>query len=220
MDISHSDLIKRGVKYWSNKRFRTILYECPGIGLLEIPDIIAWKSNSINSVLTEVKVSRQDFRGDLKKPFREFPEAGMGRLRYYLAPKGLVKKGELPLNWGLLEFTGKIIRRKVEAIPFDRYNRNDEILLLISASSRYNVQRAIIKQRQQLALKVVYYFSMFWDSNNLQDLDNCRDFKDSLYLLLSHANPKLLKDIRFYKISTRDIIEIIKRHVKNQSLNQ
>ncbi|KKK54365.1 hypothetical protein LCGC14_3085490, partial [marine sediment metagenome] len=65
----------------------------------EIPDALGFASRK--STLIECKASRSDFLSDKKKSFRQKPDEGMGCLRYYLTPPGLVDPDELPENWGL-----------------------------------------------------------------------------------------------------------------------
>ncbi len=76
----------------------------------EMPDAIGWKK-ACHSVLVECKLSRGDFLADRDKPFRKKPEIGIGCERYYLAARGLIKVGELPAGWGLLEVGGREIER-------------------------------------------------------------------------------------------------------------
>lgn len=84
----------------------------------EVPDAIGFRSTGHydGSVVIECKTSRSDFLVDLKKnhrqdawgeEFRDDGIPGMGKWRYFLAPKGLIKKEELPARWGLLEVTPK-----------------------------------------------------------------------------------------------------------------
>ena len=72
----------------------------------EVPDAIGWKK-ACHSVLVECKVSRADFLVDREKPFRQKPETGVGCERFYLAPRRLIKPGELPHGWGLIEVLGQ-----------------------------------------------------------------------------------------------------------------
>jgi len=74
----------------------------------EMPDAIGWKQ-ACHSVLIECKVTRNDFLADREKPFRQKPEKGVGSERFYLTPSGLVKVGELPAGWGLLEYRRGLI---------------------------------------------------------------------------------------------------------------
>jgi hypothetical protein len=74
-------------------------------------------------VLVEGKVSRADFLADRDKPFRQKPEMGVGCERYYLAPRGLIRTGELPGGWGLLEVCG----REIERVKASAKNLRSEI---------------------------------------------------------------------------------------------
>lgn len=71
----------------------------------EIPDVIGFYNGG--SKLIECKASRADFFADRAKMFRKHPAQGMGTIRYYCCPKGLLKKEELPEGWGLLEVDEK-----------------------------------------------------------------------------------------------------------------
>lgn len=50
----------------------------------------------------EAKTSLNDFRADLKKPFRVYPQNGMGLYRYYICEPGVITEDDLPERWGLL----------------------------------------------------------------------------------------------------------------------
>lgn len=77
----------------------------------EIPDAIGFSDSydMKGSTVIEVKVTRSDFLADRKKPHRQEgqEEIGMGNWRYYMAPEGLIKVGELPAGWGLIEVNGR-----------------------------------------------------------------------------------------------------------------
>lgn len=70
--------------------------------LTEKPDALGYLSPK-RTILIECKISRADFKADAKKPWRKEPETGVGRWRYYMAPRGLLQPDELPDRWGLLE---------------------------------------------------------------------------------------------------------------------
>jgi len=99
----------------------------------ETPDAIGW--TSVNSILVECKASRSDFKADARKPFRVRGE-GMGELRYYMTPEGMVQPEELPEGWGLLEVavTGKI--RVLREAMIKCAMKNWEVIVLISALRR------------------------------------------------------------------------------------
>lgn len=71
----------------------------------EQPDVLGITSYG-KSILVEVKVSRSDFRADFKKPWRK-DGAGIGDVRVYLVPEGLVNVDEVPYGWQLWEIYGK-----------------------------------------------------------------------------------------------------------------
>lgn len=82
----------------------------------ECPDVLGIQSGT-NTVLIEVKVTRSDFLADRKKPFRIYPEKGMGTFRFYLCPQGLIKPEELPLNWGLI-YVSALGKAKCNVNPY------------------------------------------------------------------------------------------------------
>jgi len=83
----------------------------------EFPDIIGFGSGG-HSVLVEVKASRNDFLGEQKrKKFRVNPELGMGTQRFYFTVPGVIKEGELPKGWGLVEI-GKQCKPRVVYNPY------------------------------------------------------------------------------------------------------
>ena len=113
MSLSHGDLcvIAKGFLMKSFSRgghgCRVATME-PKISFLdgESPDAIGFRVSSPSygggSVVVECKTSRSDFLSDRKKPHRISPSSGMGRFRYYLCPKDMISREELPDGWGLL----------------------------------------------------------------------------------------------------------------------
>jgi len=122
----------------------------------ECPDVIGWRDG--HSVLIECKASRADFLADRKKCFRKNPALGMGDVRLYLAPAGVISVDELPTGWGLLVAHGRTIEiasayprqyemksygvtrktRKAVAwwpLPFEG-NKRCETVMLVSALAR------------------------------------------------------------------------------------
>ena len=141
MPLTHSELIKHAEK-WLKKpcsnnielgnighpRCSLILSELVTISA-EIPDCIGWHSNL--SILIECKTSVQDFKADFKKPFRIYPELGMGNQRYFLAEKGILNIKDIPEKWGLLEIENKKIVISKYA-QWQECNKNNEIIMLLS----------------------------------------------------------------------------------------
>jgi len=54
------------------------------------------------STLIETKMTKADFKADARKPFRSCESKGIGQLRYYACPEGVIKPEELPKKWGLI----------------------------------------------------------------------------------------------------------------------
>jgi hypothetical protein len=84
-----------------------------------------WMSSGLALHGYEVKVSRSDWLRELAEPAKA--EAFLRFVDYFwiAAPKGIVREGELPDGWGLLETTGRALRcsvkaRRGESKPLDR----------------------------------------------------------------------------------------------------
>ena len=109
----HTQLIERAVEWLRGSYKCGIILSEQYCATGEVPDVIAWKG-FCKSVLVECKVSRADFLVDASKPFRQRPEEGMGSQRFYIAPAGVIRAGELPKHWGLLELRGREVRMVVK----------------------------------------------------------------------------------------------------------
>ena len=110
-NITHSELVEIGRNFLlKNLKYGIVTTEL-STAARETPDIFGLRS--YYSIVIECKVSRADFLKDKKKPFRQFPEQGMGNFRLFLCPDGLILKEELPQKWGLLYWTGKRIKKIV-----------------------------------------------------------------------------------------------------------
>ena len=105
--MTHAQLVEKAVHWLRRYRCGVVLSE-QACASGEMPDAIGWK-RACHSVLVECKVTRSDFLADRAKPFRLKAEQGVGCERFYLVCAGLVRREELPANWGLLELRrGKI----------------------------------------------------------------------------------------------------------------
>ena len=99
--MKHKELVRLGKLWLRRNGCAVVVTEITNTSSLETPDIIGFRY--MESIVIEVKTSRADFLADRKKAFRQNPAEGMGNIRYYLVPKGLVKRNELPSRWSLLE---------------------------------------------------------------------------------------------------------------------
>jgi hypothetical protein len=130
--MTHSELVE-AARRWLWKTCSVVITEMAH-GEREEPDAIGWHGTFCT--LVECKASIEDFRRDALKPFRDYPEDGLGRHRYYCAPKGLLRPSMLPALWGLLEWDGKRMRLTKKAEIQPEHNRRGEISLLLSALRR------------------------------------------------------------------------------------
>lgn len=141
--MTHSDLIEIGRK-WLSRPWRTASIEGHGACSViltdittsnpETPDVIGWSGNKCT--LIECKTSISDFRADLKKPFRVYPEQGLGHKRYYLAPGNIIPVNELPKGWGLLEVDEGQKVTCICASSLFKSNSSAETMILLSVLRR------------------------------------------------------------------------------------
>jgi hypothetical protein len=110
--ITHADLVVRARK-WLYNRCTVVLTEYRSYSPV-IPDAIGF--NNAHSIVVECKISREDFKADLKKPHRQFVNQ-LGNYRYYLVLPHTVCSGDVPDNWGLLYVTDKKILT-IKKAPF------------------------------------------------------------------------------------------------------
>ena len=105
--MTHSQLVQKAVEWLRAYRCGVVLSEQACISG-EMPDAIGWK-RACHSVLVECKISRADFLADRGKRSRQEPDTGVGCERFYLVPKEMVRTGELPVGWGLLEYHNRSV---------------------------------------------------------------------------------------------------------------
>lgn len=105
-DITHDELVQVGERWLrNNKSCGVVLPEVYVKTLPEEPDVIGWCRRGKRSILIECKASRGDFLSDMNKSHRHTGD-NMGNHRYYLVPKNLISKDEVPKGWGLLYYNG------------------------------------------------------------------------------------------------------------------
>lgn len=135
--MTHSEITTKAAKWLRNHSQNIIIPNCSLVitelvsatPTGEIPDIIGWCSWA--SVLIEVKTSKSDFFRDKSKPFRAFKDMGMGELKYYICPTGIILIDEVPEYWGLLYIDENYnITIEKEAVRHDANLRSERALLL------------------------------------------------------------------------------------------
>jgi len=88
---AHEELVRIAVQWLrGTKKCSVVLSEMASMAM-ERPDAIGWRASVTQSIVVECKANIYDFWGDSKKPFRVHPYMGMGILRYYIVPEGMVK---------------------------------------------------------------------------------------------------------------------------------
>lgn len=122
--MTHDDLVKFSVCY-----ARELGFPLSIAGLVtanrsgEIPDVLAFRGGG-DSLLIECKVSRSDFLRDLRKPFRQAYETGMGAYRMYVTLPNVVPQSFIDQSrWLVVEYDGAEI---VKRTPFKSLAVEDE----------------------------------------------------------------------------------------------
>lgn len=131
--MTHAELVEVAARWLRSQRCKPVFTEINCWATSESPD--AFGVNSKGSIVVECKASVSDFYADRRKEFRLDPAKGMGRLRYYLCPFGLISPDRLTLadGWGLLWVNNKgRVYVKKESNEFTQAS-NDECLLMRSA---------------------------------------------------------------------------------------
>lgn len=152
--MAHKELVNKAAK-WLRTTNRNIHFRCSIViaelvtANSEVPDVLGFRYGS--SVLIECKASRADFLSDKKKYFRREPENGMGDVRYFFAPKGLISEEELPEGWGLLECSSmsSSVRLKKESEGFKNADKHAEVIMLASVIRRLEISTAVFVQREE-----------------------------------------------------------------------
>ena len=114
--MTHAELVKKAERWlMKTKGCAFVLTELSSYTPNgETPDAIGWKGNL--TILVECKVSRSDFLSDKRKSFRRNPDRGMGNVRYFMTPKGLLSAhdfSDMYTRWGLVEVNSKGTARQV-----------------------------------------------------------------------------------------------------------
>ena len=107
--LTHDYLNERGAMFLKyEKHCGVVAVELKSYATDSIPNVIGFKQSC--SYLIESKVSRADYRADLKKPHRHrLSMFAVGNYRYYLCPTDLIQVEDLPEGWGLLWIEKKTI---------------------------------------------------------------------------------------------------------------
>ena len=138
---SHKDVVRRMAAWLRNSIGCNVVMAELTTANPETPDVLGFRTGG-HSILIEVKVSRADFLADKNKSFRRQMDRGMGDMRYFAAPKGLLKADEMPENWGLLEVEERCVRVRKEP-ERQEANKRAEVAMLTSAIRRLELSTAV-----------------------------------------------------------------------------
>ena len=150
--MKHSTLVQAGYKWLLSIGCAFAFKELVTVSK-ETPDVIGFKGN--NSYMLECKTSRSDFFADKKKSFRKYPAEGMGRFRFYVCPKNMLKVEDLPTNWGLIYVNGngkaeiqhnpycKSLTGNIFKGGFYKRNKENEMRMMYSALRRLHILKKI-----------------------------------------------------------------------------
>lgn len=118
MDFTHKELVLIGERYLKNVlNCKVVIRELYSANNgCQIPDVIGFHSSQ--SYMIECKRSRSDFFNDRKKVAHQYPNRSMGLFKYYMVPEGLIKKEELPEDWGLIYVNTKGKYRTVKGFSW------------------------------------------------------------------------------------------------------
>jgi hypothetical protein len=145
--MTHKDLVRRvGAWLRGRKGCNVVMLELATKNS-ETPDAIGFHGAGC-SILIECKASRSDFHADKDKWFRQFEDMGVGDVRYFAAPKGLLTPSDMPDGWGLLEVSEHQIREVCEPSP-KAANKRAEVIMLTSAIRRLEISTAVYVQQGQ-----------------------------------------------------------------------
>jgi len=136
--MTHTALVQVAESWLRGTRRCGIVLTETGLIGGEVPDAIGWGKVSI---VVECKVSRADFFADLRKPHRATPGA-FGRERWYLTTPGRLGTTHVPTPWGLLEWTGRIVRRcrVAHVLDHDIDRQARELRLALGELRKYHAQ--------------------------------------------------------------------------------
>jgi hypothetical protein len=148
-DISHRELCLFGSGYMKNNGI--IKWNKPAYVVCELersnaecPDVFGF--GGAYTQLIEVKVSHSDFIADKKKHWRKNPCEGLGQLRAYLCPAGIIDVNELPDKWGLFYCeNGKI--ETVKEPEIQTSSSMQEMNLAASILRREGIKSKILSYR-------------------------------------------------------------------------
>lgn len=155
LDVDHAKLVRHAERYLRDALGCVTVITEPSSHHSECPDAIGWERSGL-SHLIECKSNRKDFWDDIRpdrKPFRR-DESGMGQVRYYMAPAGVLSVPAVSMReWGLIELRGVHARLVLEPERRWKANKAAEVRLLSARMSKLQkFHNKVQRNNRQLAL--------------------------------------------------------------------
>lgn len=160
-DITHDDLVQRAETFLVNDLncgFAFTELHTSRVTMHGVPDAIGFIRDGQCTVLIECKTSVSDFRRDQKKWHRQNDQPGLGNIKYYMAPRRITTKIDLPDGWGLIEcyehggriaakrvhgHRGQIRKSRVDNQYWHEADRSSERAMMYSALRRLHLRNHI-----------------------------------------------------------------------------
>lgn len=147
--MTHNELVEYAERWLLNTKKCDFVFTEFNTSHYEVPDALGFRKK--HSILVECKTTHSDFLADKNKSFRKNPKLGMGAYRFYMCPKGVIKKEELPNRWGLIYVHEGKCRQVVgpkgnkwgttgKDFYFKNRNTKAEVTLMLSALRRLHLR--------------------------------------------------------------------------------
>ncbi len=110
MEVRSTDIQRALMDRHSDRTAWIYFPECPvgtgwkGSNYIDGYAIAVWPSMQNKRIAYEIKVSRSDFMCEMKKPTKRRPALYFSNEFFFVAPKGMIKVEELPIECGLIEY--------------------------------------------------------------------------------------------------------------------
>ena len=88
--------------------------------------IDCWQSKQFNKTAYEIKVSRSDWLSEMRKPQKRRLALFVSNLFYFIAPRGVIKVEELPVEAGLIEVSWTDNQREIDNYDKEMSLPNDK----------------------------------------------------------------------------------------------
>jgi len=108
----HEELCQVAAKWLKKNGFPVVATNIKSVGTREISDCIGFRASC--SAMVEAKVSKSDFKADLKKPERNGESKGFGNFRIYILPEGIIDDSDIPEKWMAIFVENGKVKREIK----------------------------------------------------------------------------------------------------------